>query len=61
RMQAWVMAALPLLLAVVLYHLEPEAMSLLWDSVLGWVVIAAIVLLEGAGLFMIRRIVNIRV
>lgn len=61
RMQAWVMAALPLLLAVVLYQLEPEAMSQLWGSVLGWVVIGVIVLLEGAGLFMIRRIVNIRV
>ncbi|MFA5596404.1 MAG: type II secretion system F family protein [Pusillimonas sp.] len=61
RMQAWVMAALPLLLGMVLYQLEPEAMGQLWGSFLGWVVIAAIVLLELAGVLMIRRIVNIRV
>lgn len=61
RMQAWVMAALPVLLGLVLYQLEPEAMSQLWGSALGWVVIGVIVLLECVGVYMIRRIVNIRV
>ena len=61
RMQAWVMAALPLLLGVVLYQLEPESMAQLWTTLPGWVLMAVVLLLEVGGVFLIRRIVNIRV
>jgi len=57
RMQAWVMAALPLLLATVLHQLDPQAMRLLWYTPVGWVVLAVISVLEICGWLLIRRIV----
>lgn len=61
RMQAWVMASLPPGLAFVLYWLEPDAMSALWDTPVGWAVLLLIITLESAGIFFIRRIVQIDV
>lgn len=61
RMQAWVMAALPLLLLFVLNWLEPEAMALLWQSWPGRAVLALVCVLEVVGLLLIRRIVLIDV
>lgn len=61
RMQAWVMAALPPFLALVLQFLDPEAMQLLWHTPAGWGVLVLIAVLELAGLLMIRRIVNVDV
>ena len=61
RMQAWVVACLPPLLALVLDRLEPEAMAALWHTPLGWSVLAAIVVLESLGIYLIRRIVAIDV
>ena len=61
RMQAWVMAALPLLLALVLDYLDPDSMALLWHTPPGWAVIGVVLLLEGCGLLLIRRIVAIDV
>jgi tight adherence protein B len=61
RMQAWVMACLPLALAVVLNQLDPESMQQLWHTPLGWTVMAVIACLEMTGIFFIRRIVDIQV
>lgn len=59
RMQAVVMTALPLTLMLVLRVLEPEPMAYLFHSLVGWAVLVVIVLMEIAGFFFIRRIVNI--
>lgn len=59
RMQAWVMAALPVALALVLYVIDPDSIALLWTTTAGWAVIILIIVLEGIGLFFIRKIVNI--
>lgn len=61
RLQAWIMACLPLGLAVVLDHLDPHTMSLLWHTPTGWAVLAVIVVLEVVGIVLIRRIVDIQV
>lgn len=61
RLQAWVMAALPLLLAGVLNRLEPEAMAVLWQTKVGWAVLLVLTLLEVTGIVLIRRIVSINV
>jgi len=61
RMQAWVVASLPCVLALILDRLEPEAMARLWHTPLGWMVLGVIVLLEALGLYLIRRIVTIDV
>lgn len=61
RLQAWVMACLPLGLALVLDHLDPQTMALLWHTPTGWVVLAVVAVLEFAGIVLIRRIVDIQV
>ncbi|MCL1037382.1 type II secretion system F family protein [Shewanella submarina] len=61
RAQGYVMTALPILLGLVLYQMEPEQMSLLWTEWYGWAVIAIVVTLELVGFIFIRKIVNIDV
>lgn len=61
RMQAWIMAGLPVLLALALHALDPDAMSLLWRSPAGWGVLAMVAGLECLGIYLVRRIVNIEV
>jgi len=61
KLQGIVMTALPVFLAVVLNHMEPEAMSYLFSAWYGWATIAVIVTLELIGFFFIRKIVNIDV
>ncbi|MBO1110629.1 type II secretion system F family protein [Bordetella petrii] len=59
RLQAWIVGALPLLLAAVLDRMEPDAMAVLWHTPLGWAVLAVVAGLETAGVLLIRRIVDI--
>jgi len=61
RLQAWVMGALPAVLAVLLFLVEPVAMRALVDTWQGWAVSATVVALQAAGVAMIRRIVAIDV
>ncbi len=61
RLQAWVMACLPIALGVVLNQLDPDSMRALWHTSMGWIVLAVIAGLELLGIFFIRRIVNIQV
>jgi tight adherence protein B len=59
RLQGLVVGALPLLLAVVLSVMEPDAMHAMVSTRPGWAAMAAIAGLEVAGFIVIRRIVNI--
>lgn len=61
KLQGWIVALLPLGMIVVLYQMEPSAMLPLFVSVLGWVVLGIIFILELLGAFMIRKIVSIDV
>ncbi|WP_305825414.1 type II secretion system F family protein [Massilia brevitalea] len=61
KLQAWVVGALPILLMLVLNKMEPEAMSYLWHDRIGWATLAVIAVLEGLGIYVIRRIVAIDV
>lgn len=61
KLQAWIMAALPLVLAGVLALIDPQAMVLFQDSIAGWAVICVVIVLDVIGLWMIRRIVDIKV
>jgi tight adherence protein B len=58
RIQGIVVALLP---PLVLLWLSPEAMRPLFHSPIGWVTLAGVVLLEVAGLMVIRKIVRIEV
>ncbi len=61
RLQGWIMAALPVAVALALFVLEPEAMEPLVATWQGWLVLAGVAVLELAGLLMIRRIMAIDV
>jgi len=61
RLQAWVMGALPVVLALVLFAIDPISMRALVDTWHGWGVCAGVALLQAAGVLMIRRIVAVDV
>jgi tight adherence protein B len=61
KLQGIVMTGLPVLLGVLLNFLEPEAMSKLWSTPIGWSVLAVIVVMELLGYFMISKITTIDV
>lgn len=60
-LQAWVMAAMPLLIAAALSWMQPELMQSFWAEPAGWGVATFIVVLEVAGLHMMRKIAQIKV
>lgn len=59
RLQAWVMVALPMLLAGALTVIDPASMAPLWSTGGGHAVLVVIALLEVLGLFWIRRLVRV--
>lgn len=61
RMQAWIMACLPLLLGIALHALDPHSMAYLWRTAVGWAVLSMVVVLECVGIFLVRRIVRIEI
>lgn len=61
KLQAWVVGCLPLALLGILNYLEPTEMEKLWHTMVGWLTLAVIVVLEIAGIHVIRRIVAIDV
>lgn len=61
RMQSHIMAALPVCLLLVLARLEPEAMSLLYRTWYGGLVLAVMGALEILGIVWIRRVAAIDV
>ena len=61
KLQGIVMTGLPVLLGVLLNFMEPEAMSKLWTTTIGWVVLAIIIVMEILAYFMISKITSIDV
>lgn len=59
KLQAWVVGLLPMALMAVLNKMEPEAMSMLWNSRIGWATLFVIGILEVMGIYVIRKIVAI--
>ncbi|VAW93621.1 Flp pilus assembly protein TadB [hydrothermal vent metagenome] len=61
RLQGKVMTGLPILLGVVLMQIEPEAMSKLFTTPIGWGTLAVIVVMEFLGYMTIQKITSIDV
>ncbi|QET02976.1 MULTISPECIES: type II secretion system F family protein [Cupriavidus] len=61
KMQGWVMTGLPIFLILVLRNMEPKAMAPLFDSPLGWGVLAVIGTMEFIGYQAIKKITHIDV
>lgn len=59
KLQGWVVGFLPLGMIMVLYKMEPEVMEYLTKGLLGWCFLAVIIVMEIAGFFMIKKIVDI--
>ena len=61
KLQGIVMTGLPVLLGVLLNFLEPAAMSKLWTTGVGWMVLTVIIVMELMGYAMIKKITSIDV
>jgi tight adherence protein B len=61
RMQGIVMTGLPLLLGGLLFILEPEAMSKLFTTPVGWGLLSVIVVMEVLGYIFIKKVTSIDV
>lgn len=61
KYQGMVMAALPVFLALAIYHIEPVAMARLFTEPLGWATCAIVVVFELLGYHFIKKIVSIDV
>ena len=60
-MSAVIVSALPWVLGLMLYFIDSERMRPLFFHPAGWAILALVLLLEGAGYFLIRWIVKIKV
>ncbi len=61
RAQAWVTGAMPFFMMIVFDSMGEDTMSFLLHSPIGWATIALILFLEGIGVYLIRKIVQIDV
>ena len=61
KLQGVVMTGLPVLLAFLLYILEPASMEKLWTTTIGWIVLSIIIFMEILGYIMIQKITSIDV
>lgn len=61
RLQGWAMGLLPLLCALALALIEPQAMGLLLTTPIGWLTTTGLVAMQGLGVYFLRRIVSIDV
>jgi tight adherence protein B len=61
RMTGYLLAALPLIMGFLIWMLNPEYMSILFSEPIGRLLIAAAVVLQIIGFFVISRIVDIEI
>jgi tight adherence protein B len=60
RLSAYILIGLPIILAIVLSFLNREYISLLFTSIIGWVMVGIAVILMIIGIFWIIKIVSIK-
>jgi tight adherence protein B len=61
RLQGWIVAAMPGVLGLALNAMRPDLMGPMMNHVFGWVLAAVVLIMEGLGIALIRRIVDIDV
>lgn len=59
--QAYILAILPLVLALAMNTMNNEVFRLMYTTVLGWMIIGVIVLMEIAGLFWMLKTVRVKI
>jgi tight adherence protein B len=61
RMTGYLLAVLPIIMGVLIYMMNSEYMSVLWEAPVGRLLIAGAFVLQIIGFVVIRRIVDIEV
>lgn len=56
RLQAHIMSAVPVLVAAVLFVMEPDAMRQLWTTTVGQAVAVTLMVMLGAGFWLVQRV-----
>lgn len=59
--QAWILALLPIVMGLALNSMNHEVFSLMYTTVLGWMLMTLILLMEAVGLFFMLKIVNVKI
>lgn len=59
--QAYFLAALPVVLGIILYQLDPKSISLFFTTFGGWLMLLGMALMEVVGLSLMLRIVKVKV
>jgi tight adherence protein B len=61
RMSAWLLCGLPIFVALAVTVMNPDYMSILWKDPRGHKLIAAALFMQGTGMLVIRKILNIKI
>ncbi len=61
RMSAWLLCGLPIAVALIVTVMNPEYMSVLWRDPRGHKLIAAALLMQTTGMFIVRKILKIKI
>ncbi|RME03151.1 MAG: hypothetical protein D6805_07655 [Planctomycetota bacterium] len=61
KAQGWVVAMLPVLLALAVNYIDPQLFRPMYTTVAGWVLIGVVIVMELIGMKIIQKIVTIRV
>ena len=59
--QAWILAALPLVIGVILNTINKEVFSLLYTTTLGWMILVLMGLMEITGLFFMLKVTKVKI
>jgi tight adherence protein B len=59
RMTAWVLGSMPPVLAAILTYMNPDTMSIMWTHPTGIRMVAAAIVLQALGAFVISRLVKV--
>ena len=61
RMSAWLLCGLPIFVTFIITAMNPEYMSILWRDPRGHYLIAVALLLQGTGMLIVKKILNIKI
>lgn len=59
RMQAWLIGAVPVFLFFIMFYISPDMMKSFFSSVTGILILAAVLVMDAIGFFIIRKITKI--
>ncbi len=61
RISGLIISLMPVALSIILYFINPSYISVLFEEPVGWAMLTLAVLMQGMGIYLIRRIIRIEV